>query len=157
MLIAVAALAPVGLAARLAAPAQQSPEAPQLPEGPQGALTPQVIEVLADHDSRYKIAGEKDPVITVHAGQAVTLRITAKKAKNKNRDGSIHGFSLLRAGDRSRVPGWDFLLKPGIQEFNVMAPAEPGEYVVVCTVICSPDHEGMNMKFVVLPGQAVPD
>ena len=151
----IAALVALGaLAAPYAArQAQQSPGAgaPGKPGGPQ------VIEVLADRDSRYKIAGQKDPVITVHAGEPLTLRITAKRAKSQNRDGSIHGFSLLRAGDRSRVEGWDFLLRPGIQEFNVMAPAEPGEYVVVCTVICSPDHEGMNMKFVVLPGEAVPD
>ncbi len=31
------------------------------------------------------------------------------------------------------------------------APSEPGEYVVVCTVICSEEHEGMYMKFTVLP------
>jgi heme/copper-type cytochrome/quinol oxidase subunit 2 len=124
-----------------ATPAQVAPTA--------GAA--QVIEMLADRDSRYKIEGEKDPSITVHAGQPVTLRITAKKAKNRNRDGSIHGFSLLRAGDRKPVPGWDFLLKPGVQEFQATAPAEAGEYVVVCTVICSPDHEGMTMKFVALP------
>jgi hypothetical protein len=110
----------------------------------------QVIEVLADHDSRFKIAGMKDPVITVHAGAPVTLRIMAVKAKNHNRDGSIHGFSLLRAKDRSPVPGWDLLLKPGAQEFN-LTPPEPGEYVVVCTVVCSPDHDGMHMKFIVLP------
>jgi len=72
-----------------------------------------VIEILADHDSRYKMPGQK--------------QIAA----------------------RSRV--WDFMLKPGIQEFSVAAPDEPGEYLVVCTVICSQDHEGMNMKFVVLP------
>lgn len=113
--------------------------------------SPQVIEVLADHDSRFKMAGMKDPVITVHAGAPVALRITAVKAKNHNRDGSIHGFSLLRAKDRSPVPGWDLLLKPGTQEFNLTAPAEPGEYVVVCTVVCSPDHDGMHMRFVVLP------
>ncbi|MGH9495179.1 MAG: hypothetical protein ACRD3B_09290 [Candidatus Sulfotelmatobacter sp.] len=113
--------------------------------------SPQVIEVLADHDSRFKMAGMKDPVITVHAGAPVTLRITAVKAKNRNRDGSIHGFSLLRAKDRSPVPGWDLLLKPGTQEFNLTAPTEPGEYVVVCTVVCSPDHDGMHMKFIVLP------
>lgn len=110
-----------------------------------------VIDVLADHDSRYKIAGETDPVITVHAGEPVTLRITAIKAKNKNRDGSIHGFALLHAKDRSRVLGWDLLLKPGAQEFALTAPAEAGEYVVVCTVICGPDHDGMHMKVVVLP------
>jgi len=110
-----------------------------------------VIEILADHDSRYKMEGQKQPSITVRAGELITLRITAKKAKNLNRDGSIHGFSLLRARDRQPVPEWDFLLKPGTQEFTLPAPIEPGEYVVVCTVICSQDHEGMNMKFVVLP------
>ena len=113
--------------------------------------SPQVIEVLADHDSRFKMAGMKEPEITVHAGAPVTLRITAVKAKNHNRDGSIHGFSLLRAKDRSPVPGWDLLLRPGAQEFSLTAPAEPGEYVVVCTVVCSPDHDGMHMKFMVLP------
>jgi heme/copper-type cytochrome/quinol oxidase subunit 2 len=110
-----------------------------------------VIEILADHDSRYKIAGQKQPEIIVKAGEQITLRITAKKAKNMNRDGSIHGFSLLRAKDRKPVNEWDFLLKPGVQEFTLTAPNEPGEYVVVCTVICSQDHEGMSMKFVVLP------
>jgi len=110
-----------------------------------------VVELLADHDSRYKIAGMKEPEITVHAGQPVTLKITAVKAKDHARDGAIHGFSLLRAKDRSHVPGWDFRLRPGEQTLMLKAPDEPGEYVVVCTVICSADHEGMHMKFVVLP------
>jgi heme/copper-type cytochrome/quinol oxidase subunit 2 len=108
-----------------------------------------VIEVLADKDSRFKIAGEKKPEITVKTGEQILLRITARTGKSWNRDGSIHGFSLLRAKDRSRVPGWDLLLKPGTQEFSMTAPDEPGEYVVVCTVICSEEHEGMFMKFVV--------
>jgi heme/copper-type cytochrome/quinol oxidase subunit 2 len=108
-----------------------------------------VIEVLADRDSRYKIAGEKVPQISVKAGEPIVLRITARKAKSWNRDGSIHGFSLLRAKDRSKVPGWDLLLRPGTQEFSITSPDEPGEYVVVCTVICSEDHEGMFMRFVV--------
>jgi heme/copper-type cytochrome/quinol oxidase subunit 2 len=118
-------------------------------QSPQAAA--RVIEILADHDSRYKMEGQKQPSITVKAGELITLRITAKKAKNLNRDGSIHGFSLLRSKDRQLVPEWDFLLKPGTQEFTLAAPSEPGEYIVVCTVICSQDHEGMNMKFVVLP------
>jgi heme/copper-type cytochrome/quinol oxidase subunit 2 len=115
------------------------------------AQTPRLIEVLADHDSRYKMAGQKVPVITVHAGEPLTLRITAVKAKDHNRNGAIHGFTLLRAKDRSRVPGWDLELKPGTREFQMTAPAEAGEYLVVCTVICSADHEGMHMRFVVLP------
>ena len=110
-----------------------------------------VIEVLADRDSRYKIVGEKRAEISVKAGEPILLRITARKAKSWNRDGSIHGFSLLRSKDRSKVPGWDLLLKPGTQEFSMTAPDEAGEYVVVCTVICSEEHEGMFMRFVVRP------
>jgi heme/copper-type cytochrome/quinol oxidase subunit 2 len=115
------------------------------------AVPVHVIEVLADKDSRYKIAGEKKPEITVKAGESILLRITARKGKSWNRDGSIHGFSLLRAKDRSKVAGWDLLLKPGTQEFPMTALAEPGEYVVVCTVVCSEEHEGMFMTFVVKP------
>jgi heme/copper-type cytochrome/quinol oxidase subunit 2 len=110
-----------------------------------------VIELVADKDSRYKMEGKEDPSITVKAGQAVVLRITARRGKSWNRDGSIHGFSLLKAKDRSKVPGWDLLLKPGTQEFQLTAPTDPGDYEVVCTVICSEDHEGMHMKFVVEP------
>ena len=110
-----------------------------------------VIEIVADRDSRFKIAGERTPEITVKAGEQIVLRVTANKARTWNRDGSVHGFTLLRAKDRSKVEGWDLLLKPGKQEFVLTAPGEPGEYEVVCTVICSEDHESMHMKFTVLP------
>jgi heme/copper-type cytochrome/quinol oxidase subunit 2 len=78
------------------------------------------------------------------------LRVTANRGKSWNRDGSIHGFTLLRAKDRTKVDGWDLLLKPGKQEFLLTVPNEPGLYEVICTVICSQDHEGMHMKFTVL-------
>jgi heme/copper-type cytochrome/quinol oxidase subunit 2 len=110
-----------------------------------------VIEVLADKDSRYKIAGQNRAEIRVKAGEAVLLRVEARKGKTWDRDGAVHGFTLLRARDRAKVPGWDLELKPGRQEFVLVAPAVPGEYEVVCTVICSDDHEGMRMKFVVVP------
>lgn len=122
-----------------------------LHSSPAATAQGRVIEILADHDSRYKIAGQKVPSLTFKAGETATLRITAKKAENRNRDGSIHGFTLLRASDRKPVPGWDFLLKPGTQDISVTAPADPGEYIVICTVICSIDHEGMNIKVVVVP------
>jgi heme/copper-type cytochrome/quinol oxidase subunit 2 len=112
---------------------------------------PKVIELTADRDSRYRIAGQRTPEITVKAGEQIVLLVTAHKAKSWNRDGSIHGFALLRAKDHSKVEGWDLLLKPGTQKFVLTAPAEPGEYEAVCTVICSEDHEGMHLKFVVLP------
>ncbi len=110
-----------------------------------------IIEVTADSDSRYKIAGQRIPEITVNAGEKLLLRVTANKGKSWNRDGSIHGFTLLRAKDRTRVDGWELLFKPGKQEFLLTVPNEPGDYEVVCTVICSEDHEGMHMKLTVLP------
>src|SRR5580704_6258877 len=72
-----------------------------------------VIELIADKDSRYKSPNGGKPEITLKAGEVVLLRISARKAKSWNRDGSIHGFSLLRAGDRSKVPDWNLLLRPG--------------------------------------------
>jgi len=118
---------------------------------PRASAQAHVIEITADSDSRYKIAGQRAPEITVKAGEQVLLRVTARRAKSWNRDGSIHGFTLLRAKDRTKVDGWDLLFKPGTQEFLLTAPTEPGQYEVVCTVICSEEHEGMHMKFTVLP------
>jgi heme/copper-type cytochrome/quinol oxidase subunit 2 len=118
---------------------------------PRARAQARVVELIAGSDSRYKIAGQRTPEITVKAGEPVLLRVTAHRGKSWNRDGSIHGFSLLRARDRSKVDGWDLLLKPGTQEFRLTVPNEPGAYEVVCTVICSEDHEGMHMKFTVLP------
>src|ERR1700758_4739278 len=112
---------------------------------------PRVIELTADRDSRYRIAGEKTPEITVKAGEQVLLRVTARKAKSWNRDGSIHGLTLLRAKERTRGEGWDLLFNPGMQEFVLTAPTEPVEYEAVCTVNCSEDHEGMHLKFTVVP------
>jgi heme/copper-type cytochrome/quinol oxidase subunit 2 len=110
-----------------------------------------VIEVLADKDSHFKIAGQSNPEITVKAGEQVILRINARRGKTWNRDGTVHGFTLLRQKSHAKVPGWDFELRQGVQEFTLTAPSEPGEYEVLCTVICSEDHEGMRMKFIVLP------
>src|SRR6266567_8257867 len=103
---------------------------------PHAGAQARLIELTADRDSRYRIAGQRTPEITVKASEQVLLRVTARRAKSWNRDGSIHGFTLLRAKDRSKVEGWDLLFKPGTQEFLLTAP-EPGEYEAVCTVICS--------------------
>ena len=66
--------------------------------------------------------------------------------------GRFHSRVHASSGQGStKVEGWDLLFKPGKQEFVMTAPSEPGEYVVVCTVICSEEHEGMHMRFTVLP------
>jgi heme/copper-type cytochrome/quinol oxidase subunit 2 len=110
-----------------------------------------IIEVLADKDSRFKIPGQKHAEITLKAGEAVILRIEARKGKTWSRDGAIHGFTLLHAKSRAKVPGWDLELRSGMQEFKLTAPSEPGEYEILCTVICSDDHESMNMRLIVTP------
>jgi heme/copper-type cytochrome/quinol oxidase subunit 2 len=109
---------------------------------------PRTIEILADKDSQYKIGGKASPTITLHAGEQVKMVITARKAKNMNRDGSVHGFALLRK-DGAKVANWNLLLHEGVQEFVLQAPHEVGEYHVVCTVICSAGHEDMNMTVMV--------
>lgn len=106
------------------------------------------IEIVADKDSRYRVNGQVNPTITLKAGEPVHLVIRAVRAKTMNRDGSIHGFAMLRAKDRSKVDGWVLLLKPGTQEFDLTAP-EVGDYQIVCTVICSEQHEQMHMKVIV--------
>jgi len=106
------------------------------------------INITADKDSRFKIDGKANATLRMKAGEHIHLHITAFKAKNADVDGAIHGFALLRAKDRLKVPGWRFDLDPGEQDFDLIAP-EAGEYIVVCTVICSDQHEQMTMKVVV--------
>ena len=110
---------------------------------------PRVIEIVADHDSLYKIGKQASPTLTFKAGEEIHFRITARKAKTLNRNGSIHGFALIRKKDGARFPDWDLELKPGIQEYVLKIPSEPGEYLIVCTVICSDGHEDMHMKVIV--------
>src|SRR5215468_5270388 len=88
---------------------------PALPAAAQA----RVIEVLADKDSHFKIAGMNKPEITVKAGEQITLKIDARKGKTWNRDGTVHGFTLLRKKDHAKIAGWDLELKPGVQEFTL--------------------------------------
>lgn len=110
--------------------------------------TPRVIELSADKDSRYRQGRKIAPTIEVNAGEALILRVMATRAKQVARDGSIHGLALLDK-DENAVPGWRFYLHPGVQDLAVTAPAQPGRYTVVCTVICSDSHEGMGFTLLV--------
>lgn len=115
----------------------------------QSALpAPRVIELTADKDSRYRQGGEVAPTIQASAGEHLILRITAVKAKQVARDGSVHGLALLDK-DENAVPGWRFYLHPGVQEVEVTAPSQPGRYTAVCIVICSDMHEDMGFTLVV--------
>ena len=82
------------------------------------------------------------------AGERLILRITAVKAKQVARDGSVHGLALLDK-DENAVPGWRFYLHPGVQDVKVTAPSQPGRYTAVCIVICSDMHEDMGFTLIV--------
>ena len=109
---------------------------------------PRVIELRANKDSRYLQGKKVSPSIEVFAGEPLVLRITAERAKEIARDGSVHGLALLDQ-NLDAVPGWRFFLHPGVQDLAVVSPARPGRYTAVCTVICSDGHEGMGFTLLV--------
>jgi heme/copper-type cytochrome/quinol oxidase subunit 2 len=111
------------------------------------ADTPRVITVIADKDSLFKIPGQKIPVITLKANEVVQLRIIAHKSTEWDKDGTVHTFTINALKDQ----GWDLRLKEGTQNFTLVAPAQPGEYVVECTVKCGAGHDDMKMRVVVTP------
>lgn|SRR5690242_16766925 len=116
-------------------------------DGP-AVLQVHTINLLADRDSTFRLVGADTSELNLVAGEPVLLRVEARKAKSMNRDGSVHGIVLLDR-DRKPVPGWDLLFKQGVQEVQLTAPAEAGNYEAVCTVICSAAHEHMKLRVVV--------
>jgi hypothetical protein len=119
-----------------------------LSSGQVSSPTPRVIELTADKDSKYRLGDKVAPTIEVSAGEHLILRITAVRARQVARDGSVHGLALLDK-DENVVPGWRFYLHPGVQELEVTAPQQPGPYTAVCIVICSDMHEDMGFTLVV--------
>ena len=111
------------------------------------AQAPKTWQIIADKDATFSIVGQKKPVITAKAGQVVKLKIIGKKGPEFAKDGSVHSFTINALKDQ----GWDVPVKEGANEYTLVAPSEPGEYVVECAVKCGPGHEDMKMKLVVTP------
>ncbi len=109
---------------------------------------PRLITVVADKDNLFKIPGQKIPVITLKTNEVIHLRITANKSTEwDQKDGTVHTFTINALKDQ----GWDLRLKEGTHDFTLVAPAEPGSYVVECTVKCGQGHDDMKMRLVVIP------
>ena len=106
-----------------------------------------IWQVVATKDQTFVVTGEKKPVITVKAGEKVHLKITAEKATEMAKDGSVHSFTIKKLADQ----GWNIRLKAGTQDYTLTAPSEPGEYVVECVVKCGPGHADQRMKLIVTP------
>jgi heme/copper-type cytochrome/quinol oxidase subunit 2 len=104
-----------------------------------------VIEVIADKDNTFKVPGQKKPAITVKPGEQIVLRITSHFGGEQARDGYQHSFVVKKLRDQ----GWDIRLKEGTQDYALVAPQQPGEYLIECTVKCGRGHDDMNMKLVV--------
>ncbi|HEY6970346.1 MAG TPA: hypothetical protein VJA94_14150 [Candidatus Angelobacter sp.] len=109
---------------------------------------PRLITITADKDNLFKIPGMKFPVITLKANEVIHLRIIANKSTEWDKsDNTIHTFTINALKDQ----GWDLRLKEGTQDFTLVAPAQPGTYVVECTVKCGAGHDDMKMRLVVTP------
>lgn len=109
--------------------------------------SPHVINIIADKDNTFKIPGQKKAVITVKANEVLLLHITSRKGTEWDKDGAVHSFTIKELKDQ----GWDLRLKEGTQEFTLVAPSEPGEYTIECTVKCGEGHDDMRMKLIVAP------
>jgi heme/copper-type cytochrome/quinol oxidase subunit 2 len=109
------------------------------------AADSRVIEVVADRDNTFKVAGQNKAVIVLKPGERIVLRITSHFGGEQARDGSVHSFVVKKLRDQ----GWDIRLKEGTQEYSLVAPQQAGEYLVECTVKCGRGHDDMNMKLIV--------
>lgn len=106
-----------------------------------------VIQVIAGSDHSFKVPGETKAVLIVKANDVMKLRINSRRGTEMDSDGTVHSFTINALKDR----GWDLRLKEGTQEFTLVAPSEPGEYIIECSVFRGQGHEDMRMKLVVLP------
>ena len=118
-----------------------------LPAVVPGADGPRTIAITATKNEKFIVQGQKEPTITAKPGEVLHLVITAEKGPEFEKDGTVHDFTIQELKDQ----GWNLRLKEGKNEFTVVAPDKPGEYVAECTVKCGPKHETMKAKLVVKP------
>jgi heme/copper-type cytochrome/quinol oxidase subunit 2 len=111
------------------------------------AQEPRVIQLTADKDNKFKVPGQKQPVITVKAKEVIKFRVTAHKGTETDPKypGCAHSFTIKGLKDQ----GWDVCLKEGMNEFVLVAPSKPGEYNIECMSKCGKGHDDMNMKMTV--------
>ena len=112
-----------------------------------GAASGRLIQVTAAKDNLYKVPGMKKPVITVKANEVLHLHVIAHRGSEWAKDGAVHSLTINALKDQ----GWDLRLKEGANDFTVVAPSQPGEYLIECTVKCGDGHDDMKMKMIVTP------
>ena len=111
------------------------------------AQSPRAIEITATQDNKFKIAGQKDPVITAKPGEVLKLHITTTKGPEFEKDGTAHSITISEYKEQ----GWNIRLKEGVKDYTVVAPDKQGEYKTICDVKCGKGHDDMTLKLVVKP------
>jgi heme/copper-type cytochrome/quinol oxidase subunit 2 len=108
------------------------------------AQEPRVIQITADKDNKFKVAGTKDPAITVKVNEAIKFRVTGHTGTETDpqHPGCAHTFTVKELKDQ----GWDVCLKEGMNEFVLVAPSKPGEFKIECMSKCGKGHDDMGMK-----------
>jgi heme/copper-type cytochrome/quinol oxidase subunit 2 len=111
------------------------------------AQEPRVIQFTADKDNKFKVPGQKDPVITAKAKEVIKFRVTAHKGTEMDPKypGCAHSFTIKELKDQ----GYDVCLKEGMNEFVLVAPSKPGDYKIECMAKCGKGHDDMAMKMTV--------
>ena len=108
--------------------------------------TPRIIDVTADSDNRFKVAKQKEPIITMKVNEVALLCVNARKGGEwDEKDGAVHTFTI----NALRIAAGISVSRKAPTKFTVVAPSEPGEYTVECTVKCGKGHDDMKMKLVV--------
>ena len=108
---------------------------------------PRQIDITATKDNKFKVAGEKDPVITAKPGEVLKLHITTFKGPEFEKDGTAHSITI----NEFKEQGWNIRLKEGVKDCTVVAPDKPGEYKTICDVKCGKGHDDMVLKLIVKP------
>jgi hypothetical protein len=111
------------------------------PAAPEGRL----VEIVAAADNTFRLAHDKSPVIHARAGEMLRLRITSQRGSEAASDGAVHSLVIRSLRDQ----GWDLRLYEGTHDYDVQAPAVPGDYLIECTVKCGRGHDDMRMKLLV--------
>ena len=104
-----------------------------------------LVEITAASDNTFHVAHEKSAIVRAHPGELLRLHVTSQRGGEAARDGAVHSLVIRTL----RSEGWDIRLYEGSHDYEVKAPAAPGEYVIECTVKCGRGHDDMRMKLLV--------
>ena len=109
------------------------------------AQAPRTIEITAGKDNKFKVTGEKTPVITLKPSEVVKLHVISQKGPEFEKDGTAHSITIKELKDK----GWNMRFKEGTFDFTAVAPDKPGTYEAICDVKCGKGHDDMKMKVIV--------